>query len=1062
MLGQNIKNYYFNRSDIRLSNIGNYDITLSSDNLKYNSEVVFSKKLIGEEDGNVLPINIDLNSVLSNQKLELLWDNYYTGNTLLSKNYYNPNNESFDCLTATSLCDIGLTAIDTGLYDSMTGETITFTMGINDDEMFNPHYYDRRFKMHPVGTYAKNPNHRFSGNTATVYNIVSDSDCHAGYYHELYGGFYQGFYKLHGYDYEVFPERVPKGWTMEALLKPRQRDKYEITSNETYLNDVYSGNSGTFFFFGARAENKFFHPADGEVDKSEGFGCKTCNISVGFQGSDVIDCDYERITTGLTDCIKTCACSDTGVTSSNCIDVYPKTATTQVHQTGSCGSYTEEVEVKLDLPSNDMYSNALSVRFSGDPANPKICVKYISLSGNCVTSGTCETSGLTYCSGYTVNEVCSSAGIYDLCEYGTTCEMSGTTERWVMISAVFERYETLEDCDLLNWGGLGDIRYLAYDSELNGASYNMIMPPFTHPGSEKEIQNQYIRFNQKWIDNTDKRKGLLKIYVNGFLFMVIEDFEEIIPHELNTEKEKQLGVPYNISFGGGTQGLRESLIFSGCSGLTGPYIQDPELMSNESLENVDDPSIVSINSKMVMEPNFGGTFMGGISQFRMYAKSLTSPEIQHNFRILKDRYNLFDFWCPNCSSCFCGVDVELDLNPTPSITPTNTLTPTPSVTPTNTVTPTISDTPSPSNTPGVSTTPTSTVTPTNTVTPTLTVTPTITPTNTVTPTLTVTPTNTQTPTNTITPTNTQTPTLTPTNTLTPTPSSSETFFILFENSDIMTSENGDGIEYEHHITPSITTTSSITPTPTPSITSTITPTPSVTPINPVSGMIFYYDPGNTSSYNGSGTVLSDLSGNGNDATIFGGPSYTSGNGGYFSFDGTDDYILSPNIYDGSNENHTVEVWVYLTSVNECLWGDNGQSTPNLNYHFAGSQVLQVGPFQQVISALWGGTATSRGVNGSGSLLNGWNQVVRVYNGTTITPYLNGVVGSTETVSFDSPYDDGLTDWYLAFGHEDTTTYNGTTANFFSGRYGVIRYYNTTLNSSQILQNFNSDRGKYGL
>lgn len=288
----------------------------------------------------------------------------------------------------------------------------------------------------------------------------------------------------------------------------------------------------------------------------------------------------------------------------------------------------------------------------------------------------------------------------------------------------------------------------------------------------------------------------------------------------------------------------------------------------------------------------------------------------------------------------------------------------------------------------------------------------------------------------------------------------------------MTSENGDGIEYEHHIspsvtptqtqTPSVTTTSTITPTPTPSITSTITPTPSVTPINPVSGMLFYYDPGNTSSYNGSGTVLSDLSGNGNDATIFGGPSYTSGNGGYFSFDGTDDHILSPNIYDGSNENHTVEVWVYLTSVNECLWSDNGQSTPLGGYHFAGSQVLQVGPFQQVISALWGGTATSRGVNGSGSLLNGWNQVVRVYNGTTITPYLNGVVGSTETVSFDSPYDDGLTDWYLAFGHEDTTTYNGTAANFFSGRYGVIRYYNTTLNSSQILQNFNSDRSKYGL
>jgi hypothetical protein len=42
---------------------------------------------------------------------------------------------------------------------------------------------------------------------------------------------------------------------------------------------------------------------------------------------------------------------------------------------------------------------------------------------------------------------------------------------------------------------------------------------------------------------------------------VINGFEEIIPRGLNTEKEKQLGVPFNISWGGGTQGLRESLTF---------------------------------------------------------------------------------------------------------------------------------------------------------------------------------------------------------------------------------------------------------------------------------------------------------------------------------------------------------------------------------------------------------------------------------------------------------------------------------------------------------------------
>jgi hypothetical protein len=80
-------------------------------------------------------------------------------------------------------------------------------------------------------------------------------------------------------------------------------------------------------------------------------------------------------------------------------------------------------------------------------------------------------------------------------------------------------------------------------------------------------------------------------------------------------------------------------------------------------------------------------------------------------------------------------------------------------------------------------------------TPTSTSTPTVTPTNTNTPTNTETPTNTPTNTPTITPTKTVTPTITPTNT--PTPTSTEPFFILVQNGDILTAQDGRGIEYQH-------------------------------------------------------------------------------------------------------------------------------------------------------------------------------------------------------------------------------------------------------------------------
>jgi type VI secretion system secreted protein VgrG len=71
------------------------------------------------------------------------------------------------------------------------------------------------------------------------------------------------------------------------------------------------------------------------------------------------------------------------------------------------------------------------------------------------------------------------------------------------------------------------------------------------------------------------------------------------------------------------------------------------------------------------------------------------------------------------------------------------------------------------------------------------VTPTPTPTETPTPTNTETPTNT--PTNTVTPTSTITPTPTPTIT----PTSTEPFFILAQNGDILTAQDGSGIEYQH-------------------------------------------------------------------------------------------------------------------------------------------------------------------------------------------------------------------------------------------------------------------------
>ena len=109
----------------------------------------------------------------------------------------------------------------------------------------------------------------------------------------------------------------------------------------------------------------------------------------------------------------------------------------------------------------------------------------------------------------------------------------------------------------------------------------------------------------------ERRLGRLAIYVNGKLKLWVDDFLEIVPRRLDEDKNKQVGVPYNISLGGGSQGLLESMTFDG-----------------------QDPDDLGLN----IEQNFAGTFIGSISQFKFYSCDLSWVEIENNYNQLLNRY----------------------------------------------------------------------------------------------------------------------------------------------------------------------------------------------------------------------------------------------------------------------------------------------------------------------------------------------------------------------------------------------------------------------------------------
>ena len=672
MAYQNINQYNFRRFGLKPVNEIT-DLCLASDEKDYDQEVIFSPLLIGENDGNRMPFKFDFNS----SGTTLCQDSscVFSSDTVVSENYWNPTDtEPNFCPIVTNLCDVGLTGIDNGLVQNMSGETIQITTGLytNLTDKFSRYKYDRRMKLHPITGFTT-PSNRLWNDNSYDYNLsYTNEGGDIGYVATLNGGFYQGFYKLAGYDYQVFPQRVSLGWTTEFLLK------YRWTGNtDVGLNYRYPDNKGTFFYMGARAENKFYHYADGSPKQDSG---------------------YTRVTSGLT-CMHTCGCASTANTSSDCLQVYQPSGGTIT--TCLCGCPCE-CSTKAEYPEKDpLYdevSNALSLRLSGDTGSPRLCVKTYRITGGCESTGTCLT-GLTYVTGTSLTEWCSTRGIFDDCS-GTTY---ANIEHWVQIDTVFERYEWLDTCDLYDKGGLGLLVKDVYFATLEGRSVSLIEPPITREQPYDPASTEVVTFNDMWTEEQKYRLGTLKFYVNGKLFMVAENFEEIIPRLLNVEKEKQIGVGYNISIGGGTQGLHDNLTFSGgCPESLNDlkYQQDPECLTTYDLDN----TIYSgLTTQIKLEEYFGGSMIGDISAFRMYIEPLNAAQIKHNFKILKDKYDLLNPDCPNCRI------------PVVSPTPTNTVTPTNTPTPTETPTPTITETPTSTPTP----------TPTNTLTPTIT--PTVTP-----------------------------------------------------------------------------------------------------------------------------------------------------------------------------------------------------------------------------------------------------------------------------------------------------------------------------------------------
>ena len=229
------------------------------------------------------------------------------------------------------------------------------------------------------------------------------------------------------------------------------------------------------------------------------------------------------------------------------------------------------------------------------------------------------------------------------------------------------------------------------------------------------------------------------------------------------------------------------------------------------------------------------------------------------------------------------------------------------------------------------------------------------------------------------------------------------------------------------------------------------------------GLVFHFDASDSSSYSGSGsTSWNDLSGNGNHATLIGPPSYSTGNGGYLDFDGTNDYGTLPTLNIAGNE-ITFSVWMFgiqTTYGSMIFLGDTGDNS--------GGRILSIHlPYIGPTVYFDKGTTPGDGSSGPGNQYDrinknptspeykGWHQWVFTANAATgsMKIYLDGSLwhsGTGKTKAFANVYGDRR---YIM------SNYGGDRHRAYVSN---MLLYKKELSASEILQNYNSTKSKFDI
>lgn len=462
-------------------------------------------------------------------------------------------------------------------------------------------------------------------------------------YFECKGGFLQGFFKTYGYDYQTLPHVIDDEWNMSFVIRPRK--EYPILENT--LNYEHPKNNGIFFYLGMRAENKFWE-VDATDETKSGYTETRYNMDGGYGIIDSPKYRNDECSEEFQFIEETSVYEETCPVPDAWADSYIVEGYEKEEGTVLTGCPTAEESMDQN------YINFDPCEGEDDPwVQAGYTVKEISLdgiddietsNGHNIFENTDDyyeiTSNNKYllfnstCSGYTVDKWIKEDGENKTFVFATkkntkipnyyllfnnTCTGYTVDTIGEYLKSIREPYNISGDYPgnvfALKYNEDGSITYKyvvkdlgsgcpEYDfSDFDGDYIDEkthIIEETTAPGLIKDGEWNHVHVRFKIMGNglgkcakkSGGRKMKIQIYVGGFLKFISRPVPEFNFRELSEVYDKQESVPYNISLGGGTQGLADTVNL-----------------------NFMDYTIY----QLPLEKYFGGTFIGDIKLFKFWS-----------------------------------------------------------------------------------------------------------------------------------------------------------------------------------------------------------------------------------------------------------------------------------------------------------------------------------------------------------------------------------------------------------------------------------------------------------